>query len=137
MSNPITKFCILIFSFFLITNCNPKVIPIVKAENEYIITNVSVIPMTSDTILHAQNVWIKSGRIVNLNTLTFPPTATIIEGNGKYIMPGLTEMHAHIPVAVNGNDSLVKETLFLYLSQGITTIPVSYTHLTLPTICSV
>jgi len=37
-------------------------------------------------------------------------------------MPGLTEMHAHIPVAKAGNDSLVKETLFLYLSQGVTTI---------------
>lgn len=37
-------------------------------------------------------------------------------------MPGLTEMHAHIPIASDEDDSYVKETLFLYLSQGVTTI---------------
>jgi imidazolonepropionase-like amidohydrolase len=37
-------------------------------------------------------------------------------------MPGLAEMHAHIPVPQDGNDSLVRETLFLYLSRGVTTI---------------
>jgi len=31
-------------------------------------------------------------------------------------------MHAHIPTAKDGDDSLVKETLFLYLSQGVTKI---------------
>ncbi len=46
----------------------------------------------------------------------------VINGKSKYLVPGIAEMHAHIPVARNGNDTLVKETLFLYLSNGITTI---------------
>lgn len=46
---------------------------------------------------------------------------TVIPCEGKYLLPGLTEMHAHIPAAA-WDDSLVKETLFLYLSNGITTI---------------
>ncbi len=112
----------LIFIISFSINCNQKIIPVTTVENEYLISNVSVIPMTSDTILHNQNVWIKAGRIANMNALTFPSTATVIDGKGKYLMPGLTEMHAHIPVAKEGNDSLVKETLFLYLSQGVTTI---------------
>jgi len=37
-------------------------------------------------------------------------------------MPGISEMHAHIPVPQEGDDSNVRETLFLYLSNGITTI---------------
>jgi imidazolonepropionase-like amidohydrolase len=36
-------------------------------------------------------------------------------------MPGLAEMHAHIPTNQNGSE-IVEETLFLYLSNGVTTI---------------
>ena len=114
--------CILGFVIFCFFSCNKKTIAPIKLEKEYIITNVSVIPMTSDTILLQKNVWIKGGRIANIDAQTFPKTATIIDGTGKYLIPGLTEMHAHIPVAKDGNDSLVMETLFLYLSQGVTKI---------------
>ena len=37
------------------------------------------------------------------------------------MLPGLAEMHAHIPDK-SWDDPLVQETLFLYLSNGITTI---------------
>jgi hypothetical protein len=47
--------------------------------------------------------------------------AQIIEGKGNYLLPGLAEMHAHIPDKP-WDDPLVQETLFLYLSNGITTI---------------
>lgn len=47
--------------------------------------------------------------------------ATVIVAEGNYLLPGLAEMHAHIP-ALEWNDPLVEETLFLYLSNGITTI---------------
>jgi Amidohydrolase family len=51
-----------------------------------------------------------------------PKKAVIIDGEGKFLMPGLAEMHAHIPVADGADDSAVRETLFLYLSRGVTTI---------------
>ncbi|WP_339925025.1 amidohydrolase family protein [uncultured Cyclobacterium sp.] len=47
--------------------------------------------------------------------------ARVIEGKGNYLLPGLAEMHAHIPDKP-WDDPLVQETLFLYLSNGITTI---------------
>ncbi len=47
--------------------------------------------------------------------------ATQINGEGKFLMPGLAEMHAHIPSVV-WNDPQMEETLFLYLSNGVTTI---------------
>jgi hypothetical protein len=50
------------------------------------------------------------------------PNVSVIDGTGKFLMPGLAEMHAHIPVAKEGDDKLVRETLFLYLANGITTI---------------
>ena len=47
---------------------------------------------------------------------------TVINGTGKFLVPGISEMHAHIPIPQDGNDDYVKETLFLYLSNGITVI---------------
>lgn len=47
--------------------------------------------------------------------------AKVIDGKGNYLIPGLAEMHAHIPDKP-WDDPLVQETLFLYLSNGVTTI---------------
>lgn len=122
-----SKFLSLFLVLSLLSSCkttniatSPKLV-----KGQYAITNVTVLPMTSEEqeeLLSNQTVLIESGKIVAINTQTPPPTATVIDGRGKFLMPGLTEMHAHIPVAEDGNDALVKETLFLYLSQGITTI---------------
>ena len=93
---------------------------------EYVIKNVSLITMTDKGILADQTVVIRGDSIFHIGDrigdFSSGSKAKIIDGTGKYLMPGLTEMHAHIPVAEGGNDTLVKETLFLYLSQGVTTI---------------
>ncbi len=47
---------------------------------------------------------------------------TVIEADDMYLMPGISEMHAHIPTPRDGDDTNVREILFLYLSNGITTI---------------
>ncbi|AWW29330.1 amidohydrolase [Echinicola strongylocentroti] len=47
--------------------------------------------------------------------------AELINGKGKYLVPGIAEMHAHLP-SVIWNDPQMEEVLFLYLSNGITTI---------------
>jgi hypothetical protein len=47
--------------------------------------------------------------------------STKIEAKDKYLIPGLAEMHAHIPQPPTSN-TRIEETLYLYLSNGITTI---------------
>ena len=90
---------------------------------EIVIQNVNVISTKDDVkINETSNVVIRDQKIYKIGSHTPSSKATIIDGTGKYLMPGLTEMHAHIPVVKDGNDTLLKETLFLYLSQGITTI---------------
>ncbi len=114
----------LICCFFLLSSCNTSEPAakktIIKAD--YAITNVAVLPMTSEQVLTNQTVLIQAGKIVDIGTSTSFEAKNMIDGTAKFLMPGLTEMHAHIPVAEEGNDSLVKETLLLYLSQGITNI---------------
>jgi len=90
---------------------------------ETVITHVNIISMTGqDRVSSDQSVVIRDGKIYKTGTHTPSTKATIVDGTGLYLMPGLTEMHAHIPVAEAGNDTLVKETLYLYLSQGVTNI---------------
>jgi len=109
------------FPFLTAQKCNEAT---TENSQETIFTNVTVIPMTEEgKILPGQNVVIKNGKIAAIGTSKPTKGATLIDGTGKYLIPGIAEMHAHIPVPDdNGNEALVEETLFLYLSNGITTI---------------
>ncbi len=96
-----------------------------NAQDLVIFVNVSVIPMNDERILPDQTVVVKDGRIWKMGPaqqLKAPKKAQIIDGKGKFLVPGLTEMHAHIPTPDGPDDSQVRNTLFLYLSQGVTTI---------------
>jgi dihydroorotase-like cyclic amidohydrolase len=50
-----------------------------------------------------------------------PEDGARVDGRGKYLIPGLAEMHAHIPGG-QAADTIVERTLFLYVAGGITTI---------------
>jgi len=92
-------------------------------EPDIIIGDVSILPMTGNKELIAnQYIEITNGKITRISGSRSTSAAEYIDGSGKYLMPGLTEMHAHIPTPKEGDDILVRETLFLYLSQGVTTI---------------
>ena len=85
---------------------------------------VSVIPMDTEAVLADQTVVVLDGRISSIAPAAkaqIPAGATRVDGKGKFLMPGLAEMHAHIPGG-NAPDSAVERTLFLYAANGITTI---------------
>lgn len=87
-----------------------------------VIQNVKVINVRDGSILEDQDVVVENGKIVSISSsLSDLGKAKIINGNEMYLMPGLAEMHAHIPSPQWGRDR-TDETLFLYLSNGITTI---------------
>ncbi|WP_026210865.1 amidohydrolase family protein [Flexithrix dorotheae] len=95
-----------------------------KIDQDLAFIDVSVIAMEAEIVLEHQDVLITDGRISKIaahQSFSIEENVTRIDGKGKFLTPGLAELHAHIPVA-NENDELVKETLFLYLSNGITTI---------------
>ena len=80
------------------------------------ISQVNVIPMTSDTILYNHNVYLEDGVIhsivqADLDT-EIDKRFTKINGLGKYLIPGLSDMHSHI------NDD---NNLLLMICNGITT----------------
>ncbi len=90
---------------------------------KYAIKNVSVIPMDAEQVLEKQDVFIADGSITyrgNTGTQSVDKDALVINGTGKYLVPGFAEMHAHVPAT---DDTLVaKNVLELYVLNGVTSI---------------
>lgn len=95
------------------------------ARGTLVITNVSVIPMTRDTVLRDHTVVIENGRIarVTAGSVPVPAGATTIDGRGKFLIPGLADMHAHL-FADNPavHDSAGAAELGVMLANGVTTV---------------
>ncbi len=77
--------------------------------------DVNVVPMDTRRVLRHQTVLIEGDRITALGPadgIEVPAGATIVEGNGRYLMPGLADMHVHLD----------REDLRAYVDHGITTV---------------
>jgi imidazolonepropionase-like amidohydrolase len=84
--------------------------------------NVHVVPMDRETVLPDHTVLVKGDRIVELGPsakVTAPAGAAIVNGAGKYLTPGLGEMHGHL---TGGDVALNERILLLNVGRGITTI---------------
>jgi imidazolonepropionase-like amidohydrolase len=87
--------------------------------------NVNVVPMDRDRILSGQTVIVRGGKIAELgpsDRVKAPAGATIVDGAGKYLIPGLAEMHAHIPPGAQVADSTMERILALFVLNGVTTV---------------
>lgn len=88
------------------------------------ITDVTVIPMDSERVLEAHTVVVEGERIVAVGPagdVEAPEGATVIDGTGRWLIPGLAEMHGHIPPPTAPRE-LVENVLFLWVANGITTV---------------
>jgi imidazolonepropionase-like amidohydrolase len=90
-------------------------------EAVYAITDVTVVPMDRERTIPAQTVIVRDGRIAAMGPAArtkVPAGAIRIDGRGRFLMPGLAEMHAHVPQDVDGQ--WAKDVLFLYAANGVT-----------------
>ena len=88
-------------------------------------TDVNVLPMDREGVLNDQTVVVVDGVITEMgpaDRITVGASATIVDGTGRYLMPGLSEMHAHVPPGDDPPREAVEDILFLYVANGITTI---------------
>lgn len=97
--------------------CSHKLTRTIQGNDSVIIIkNIHILSMKSKKIEENQSILIRDSVIKAIGR-TLPATdaqCTVIDGNGKYVMPGLINMHTHL--GDNAND------LLLYLVNGITTI---------------
>ena len=96
-------------------------VPAMGADSTAFI-NVNVVPMTAEQVIRQQTVVVRNGRIAAIgpvDDVPIPKNARVIDGTDRYLMPGLAEMHAHVPAA----DSPALGRYFaLYVANGVTTI---------------
>jgi imidazolonepropionase-like amidohydrolase len=86
--------------------------------------NVNVVPMDRDRVVAGQTVVVRDGRIAAVGpaaSTTVPAGAVRVDGQGKYLMPGLAEMHGHVPPP-NQPVQYIEDVLFLYFANGVTTV---------------
>lgn len=110
-----------LFALLILVSCGTsqeKVSP-----TAILISNVNSIDIRNGTVLENQQIVIDSGKIKRIAiSITNPENyEQTIDGTGKYLIPGLAEMHAHIPPPETSMERQ-QDVLFLYLSQGVTTI---------------
>lgn len=84
--------------------------------------NVNVVPMASDEVLENRTVLVVQGSIAAIGGVAdtpVPRNARVVDGTDRYLMPGLAEMHGHVPDA--SSDSLDR-VLALFVANGVTTV---------------
>jgi imidazolonepropionase-like amidohydrolase len=78
--------------------------------------DVNVVPMDAERVLRRQTVVVAGDRITALGPAASTPVpagAARIDGAGRYLLPGLVDMHAHL---------WEMSDLLLYLASGVTTV---------------
>lgn len=86
--------------------------------------DVTVVPMDRERLVPNQTVIVRGETIAEVGpvgSVKVPNGAIRVDGRGKFLMPGLSEMHAHIPGG-QASDELIDRTLTLFVSAGVTTI---------------
>ena len=88
--------------------------------------NVNVIRMEGERLETGQTVLVQGDRIAAIgegNAVPIPPNARVIEGEGKYLAPGLTDAHVHLEG--DGTGGTTRSDFGdgpLYLAYGVTTV---------------
>jgi imidazolonepropionase-like amidohydrolase len=89
-------------------------------------TNVNVIPMDRERVLANQTVVVKNGLITdigNTKKVKLPKDAVRIDGTGKYLIPGLVDMHTHLlSDSDEFPDSIGPDELRVMVANGVTTV---------------
>lgn len=84
-----------------------------------VLRDVHVLDVESGELLRSRALVIRDGRIESLAPAAGfqpPPGADVVEGEGRFLVPGLVDAHVHL---YEGDDPL---DLWLYLANGVTTV---------------
>lgn len=98
--------------------------PVSNGPQTIAFVNVNVVPFDRERILEGQTVIVRDGRIAEIgpaNKTKAPAGAQQIDGRGKFLMPGLADMHVHL-FPGTGQDDLAQQQLQLFLANGVTTV---------------
>ncbi len=114
----------IIAAFFAVVS--PRLAATQQAPVTTAFVNVNVLTMTEERVASAQTVLVEGGRIVRVGAssdVSVPADAIVIDGEGDYLLPGLTDAHVHLPTGMPWaptRDDFGDAPI--YLSYGVTTV---------------
>jgi imidazolonepropionase-like amidohydrolase len=85
--------------------------------------NVTIVPMDAERVVPAQTVVVRGVTIESVAPVATsrpPAGAMVIDGTGRFLVPGLTDMHVHLP-GPTAPVGRTEDELFLYVANGVTT----------------
>ncbi len=83
--------------------------------------DVNVVPMDRNTVMEHQTVIVRGDRIAETGpakSVRVPAGSLVVDGRRRYLIPGLTDFHVHMPET----DRDRKDELKLFIANGITTV---------------
>ena len=89
------------------------------------IRDVTVISMAGESCSGPASVLVRDGRIASIgkaSDVAVPEGARAIDGRGKFLIPGLADMHVHLYSDDEAPDSVAPDELGVMLANGVTTI---------------
>lgn len=101
------------------------------AQQKLAFTHVSLITMKSNEVLADQTVLIKDGRIQqtgNFRKVKIPQDYAIVDASGKFMMPGLFDMHVHFFNEQGEYKNTCERELKVMLANGLTTVRIMAGH---------
>ena len=96
-----------------------------RAQTQTAFDDVNVIPMDKERVLQHQTVIVRNGIITEIGDvkrIKIPAGAQRIDGAGKFLIPGLTDMHVHLFTDDEFPDELAEDELRIMIAYGVTTI---------------
>lgn len=105
---------------FVLAQTDPGPTELELARATWVFRDVTVLTMESDEPLPHQDVVVADETIIRLaptGSLALPGQVEVIDGSGRFLMPGLVDMHVHLFTSPHSDNDL-----FLFLANGVTTI---------------
>ena len=98
-----------------------------ESEGPVAFVGVSLVPMDSARVVPDQTVVVEGGRIIAVGPApqtAVPDGAEVVDGRGRYLMPGLADMHVHLTHPEPGGyyHESNRASFDLLLANGVTTV---------------
>ena len=85
-------------------------------EADVVFKNVSIVSMKDNSVLKNTSIAVKDGKIIAIGASIKLKTKKLVEGNGKFLMPSISDAHVHFPATEEEFQNVLK----LNLINGVT-----------------
>jgi cytosine/adenosine deaminase-related metal-dependent hydrolase len=90
-------------------------------QETVVFRGVNVVPMDAERVLADHDVVVRTGRIRGVGptgSIAVPRDARIVDARGRYLLPGLMDMHVHLPADPRDEATMLE----LFVANGVTTV---------------